>query len=282
MDVGLSTCGKIINEELFKQFADNNITHMEISVAAEEYKNLDYKAIKAYAEKYDVTLWSFHLPFSPFETTDISRKHLKYKTIKYFNELIDKASDIGITNFIIHPSSEPILPRFREMRFDNAADSLYILAEKAEKCGAGLLVEDLPRSCLGNNSDEILKLISVHKNLSVCFDTNHLLDESIMDFIDKVGDKIKSTHISDYDMLNERHWLPGEGVVEWHSVYKKLSSIGYDGPWLYEVGFNAPSTVKRLRPLNCGDFYKNSIEIFSNSKITVLSEPVTGLSAWKK
>lgn len=281
MNIGLSTCGKAINDDLFKQYADNSISHMEITVSSDEYKKLDYCLIRQLAEKHNITLWSFHLPFSPFTEIDLSSKRLKNKTIRYYEELIKYASDIGIRNFIVHPSAEPILPRYRRNRMEHSKDSLFRLACIAENYGSTILVEDLPRTCLGRNSDEMLELISVHESLRVCFDTNHLLEESISEFIDKVGPKITSTHISDYDCLNERHWLPGEGVIDWHMLYKKLEDIGYTGPWLYELGFGCPTSINRERKLNCADFYRNATEIFNCNQLTVIGKLKTGLLSWK-
>lgn len=42
-DIGLSTCGKVINEELFRDYRDNHITHMEISVSSESIRALTIK-----------------------------------------------------------------------------------------------------------------------------------------------------------------------------------------------------------------------------------------------
>ena len=72
------------------------------------------------------------------------------------------------------------------------------LAEKAASHGAVIAVENLPRTCLGKNSDEINELISANPKLKVCFDTNHLLKENISDFIKKTGKNIVTVHISDY------------------------------------------------------------------------------------
>ena len=99
-------------------------------------------------------------------------------TIKYYEELIKKASRIGIKRFIVHPSGEPISDEERSARMKYAKESLAVLAEIAQRNTAVIAVEDLPRSCLGKNSDEITELISVHENLKVCFDTNHLLNEN--------------------------------------------------------------------------------------------------------
>ena len=102
-------------------------------------------------------------------------------------------------------------------------------------CGAVIAVEDLPRTCLGNTSDDIRKLISVNDKLRVCFDTNHLLEEDNIEFMKKLADKIITLHISDYDFLNERHWLPGEGKLDWAAMFSTLKEIGYNGVWMYEI-----------------------------------------------
>ncbi len=270
MEIGLSTCSKEINEKLFYEYAKNNINYMEISVAHNEYKTLDYEFIKKMADKYNIILWSFHLPFSPFIEIDISSRGLRKKSVKYLKELIDKASSIGISNFVVHPSAEPIINRYRNFRMEYSKESLNELAEYAEAKGSNILCENLPRSCLGKDSSEILDLISINDKLNIVFDTNHLLFEDCIDFLRKTGDKIKSVHISDYDFINERHWLPGEGRINWHDLYQALLDVGYNGPWLYEVSFSTPSNLKRKRDLTCADFAKNANEIFSGSPISLI------------
>ena len=63
--------------------------------------------------------------------------------------------------------------------------------------------------------------------MKVCFDSNHLLQEQGDSFILAVGDKIVTTHISDYDFVNERHLLPGELDIDWEE-YMDLGS-DYEG-----------------------------------------------------
>ena len=79
------------------------------------------------------------------------------------------------------------------------------LADFANKFGAVICVEDLPRTCLGRDSSDINELVSAQPDLRVCFDTNHMLSEDVCAFIKDVGDKIVTVHVSDYDYLNERH-----------------------------------------------------------------------------
>jgi sugar phosphate isomerase/epimerase len=91
----------------------------------------------------------------------------------------------------------------------------------------------------------------------VCFDTNHLLSEDLCEFIEKVGDKIVSTHISDYDFVNERHWLPGEGKIDWQKLINELKKVNYNEMWLYELNMGFLNTINRSRELTLDDVVKN-------------------------
>lgn len=280
-DVGLSSCGHKLNEEFFEMYQKAGIKLMEVSPKDDEYEEVNYPEIQRLADKYGVKLWSYHLPFWPFTDIDISNKELCRSTFVYLTELIKKASDIGIDKFVIHSSGEPIEdPEERQERMKCAKESLAQLAETAKKLNSTIAVEDLPRSCLGKNSDEILELISVHDDLRVCFDTNHLLCENPADFVRHVGKKIITTHVSDCDFINERHWLPGEGKIDWQELLQAFKDINYEGVWLYEIGFACPRSIIRNRDLNCEDFARNADEIFNNKPITIFSEHIPGLGMW--
>ena len=247
---------------------------MEISEGHMDGANaVDFPKIRALADEYGITLWSFHLPFLPFETIDISKPSLADYTVEYFSSLIDKATSIGIKTFVLHPSGEPIDESDRPMRLECAKKSLFKLAEYAKAKGAVIAVEDLPRTCLGRNSSDLVALTSAHPDLRVCFDTNHLLNEDISHFISTVGDKIITTHVSDYDFINERHWVPGEGKIDWKALKDQLLSVGYDGYWLYELGLSGSTrTVDRNRELTYSDLTLNFNEIMADKPITTIGK----------
>lgn len=270
-----------ITEELLKKHKESGIELIEVSSSyIEECESADHKMVERLAKKYGIELWSFHLPFAPFEDIDISLPQLCKYSVEYCGELIKKGADIGIDKFVIHPSGEPIEEECRRDRIECAKDSLDKLAELAKKEGAVIAVEDLPRTCLGRDSGDIKELISANDVLRVCFDTNHLLSEATVDFIHNVGDKIITTHISDYDRINERHWLPGEGIINWQELLQALKDVGYNGPWLYEIGFECPWSIIRNRDLVCEDFVRNANEIFKNEPITIFSQHKENLGMW--
>lgn len=266
--IGLSSCGKPFGAELFCEYKKAGIEAMEISLSKKECDVFDFAQAKKLSMEYGVRLWSFHLPFMPFNKIDISSPKLCRKTVPYLCEMIKKGAFYGIKTFIIHPSGEPIDRSEREMRLITAMESLSVLSQTAAENGAVLAIENLPRTCLGRNSAEIMRLLQADGELRVCFDTNHLLCETHADFIKAVGDKIVTTHISDYDFIDEKHWLPGEGKVDWPSLAALLKKANYSGVWMYELGFSAPQSLFRSRSLTCKDFVCNANEIFSGSALT--------------
>ena len=274
LKIGLSSCGFALTDENFAALKKSGVDAVEIVRRLEDHKNKDCKEIKSLADRHGVELWSYHLPFSPFSEIEIStsRADVRKSTVELFEEIIKKASDSGIDKFIVHPSGEPISPERREDKMLYSMQSLDRLAEVAYSCGASIAVEDLPRTCLGNSPEEILRLIGVNAKLRVCLDTNHLLYDknANLNFIEKLGDKIITLHVSDYDLDDEKHWLPGEGTVDWQELYSAVVKSGYDGVWMYELGLKPPKTLARSRNLTFDDFVRNAKEIFENKPLTVI------------
>ncbi len=256
--IGMSTSA--IDKETFAAFKKAGIDVVEISYPTCGYDNINYEELKAFADETGIELWSFHIPFSPFSTIDISDVNKVDHTVEYTCELIEKATAIGIKKFTIHPSAEPMTEEERPARMACSKQGLARLAEFAKTRGAIICVEDLPRTCLGRDSSDILELLSAHPDLRSCFDTNHLLYEDPVDFAYKVGNKIATTHISDCDFTNEKHWFPGVGLVRWHDLYKALEEVGYEGVWLYELGMGDRKPE---------DFVRNAREIAEGKPITV-------------
>ena len=274
MLLALSTNGAAATRETFGKYREASIPAMEISNGQQaDADRIDFPMLRRCADEFGITLWSYHLPFAPFKTIDPSVPALAESTVAYFCSLIDKAAEAGIRIFVVHPSGEPIDEADRPMRMETAKKSLAALAEYAKTKGGVIAVEDLPRTCLGRDSSDILDLISAHPDLRVCFDTNHLLKEDIGDFIRAVGDRIVTTHVSDYDFVNERHWLPGEGQIDWAMLKSTLDAVSYDGCWLYELGLGGSDwTIDRPRALTHADIRRNYEEIFSGKAPTAVGQ----------
>ena len=272
---GMSTCGNSLEEitdELFDSYRRGFIFHAELSLPESDVAKVDFAEFKKLIHKNGITLSSLHLPFSPFDKVDISNPAIADASVELMSDIIRRAMSARMylfKTFVIHASGEPIADGERKERMECAKRSLKKLAEVAAECGAVIAVENLPRTCLGRDSAEILELISAHPMLKVCFDTNHLLTESHEDFIRAVGKKIVTTHISDYDFVDERHLMPGEGKIDWYKLVETLVEVGCPCSWTYEVPAGKTKNIERSRKLTPFDFEKNAVSIFEGK------EPIT-------
>ena len=285
MKIGLSAGSQALNHmHFYEDVMDCGIELLEISLPQRETESFDFKKTVQEAKAYGIESWTVHLAFAPFEEIDPSflDEEKRVYTVERQSAVIQAAGAAGIRHFIVHASGEPIAIEERRDRMAQARKSLKALADTADQVGGVVCVEDLPRTCLGRSSYDILELLSTDPRLRCCFDTNHLLGEYIPDFIQKVGKKIVTTHISDYDFWNERHLLPGEGKINWKELYETLQSVGYEGPWLYEVGFEAPWCVVRDRELVPSDFAENAREIFEGKAPTPMGHMIEPMTFWKE
>lgn len=265
--IGMSTCGQMISPEDFSQYAEAGVEKMELSFPCDAYDSVDWGALKRGADSAGIVLSSIHLPFSAESNPAQLDETIRCASINRFKQIMESSSVTGADIYVVHASSEPILDQQRRDAMENAKKSLAELAKFGAEHGVRVAVENLPRTCLGKNADEILELISVQENLFVCYDTNHLLDESGEAFIKRVGKYIITTHFSDYDFVDERHFLPGEGKINWPELMDALRQADYCGPLMYELKFSA-SNIVRSRPLEPRDFVQNAYELMENKPLT--------------
>lgn len=206
----------------------------KVNVAEIVQKVAEYKQ---YADEAGMTIWSVHIPYG--WDYDISNPDpvLQERCRQYILFSLELTKGLGkYEKAILHTSFEPIKSEKREahiIALRNALKEFGPLVEKDYQ--VRLAIEDLPRTCLGNSSAEMLRIVGDNYAVDVCFDVNHLLGEKSEYFGQMLGDRIKTVHMSDYDEENERHWLPGKGVINWNGVVDALVKSGYNGPFMFEV-----------------------------------------------
>ena len=226
--------------DFLREIKSYGIHGIELSVAEWECHNIDWQGLCGNADKAEIKVLSYHLPFG--DRTDISAadEAVRINAVEIDKALIKKATDTGINRFVIHPSYEPIGDEERQTRMSAAKLSLSELAEYAESFNSVLCVENLPRTCLGHNIAEMQELLSADSRLRVCFDVNHLLKQfgcTHRQFVKALGDKIITCHMSDYDFEDEKHFFCGNGSINWDELIGLLEEAGYCGPFLFEGGF---------------------------------------------
>ena len=282
MRIGCSIFGKNrLDDALAKEIHDSGIEVLEIAMGAEDYPDADFYGTAAVAKRHGLDIGSLHLPIAPQQVYDVTNKNAT-GAMAYQSELVKRACGIlGAKHIVIHSGGEPLREDERAERIVMAGEKLPKLADIAAEYGADICIEGLPRTCLGRDSDEILAMLAYDDRLRVCFDANHIFRESEVEFIRKLGKRIATTHISDRDEINERHWMPGEGQRDWIAIIDALEEVGYEGDWVYEVDRGLPKTILRERPLTFSDLVRNANEIFARQRPTIFASPKPGVGMWE-
>lgn len=248
--LALSYDASKFSDEVLSAYQRAGIRYMEFSNGNRDYfteseyvKNA--KTIFTKAKAYDVTISSIHLPFVPFVLLDPAStdRAVRDSIVAFQSELIKAAADSGVDIAVIHPSGEPYPEEERSMRLDCAVDTIGRLQKTAQEAGITLALENLPRTCLGRDSSDMLYFLRNIPALSVCFDTNHSLIEPNTAFIHAIGKKIVTLHVSDYDFADEKHWLPMKGKNPWNDIFRALEEVDYNGRFTYEIVFKDGETI---------------------------------------
>lgn len=226
---------------------------------ANENDEVRKKTLKQYTNDFDhahrdkLKVWSIHLPYG--KDLDLSAdSHRSNEILNNFAWYIDNTISMGPAYYVVHSSMEPIDIKDREKLLNNARNNIERLADYITDKGATLAVECLPRTCLGNTSSECLQLILGTKAV-LCFDVNHMLLQNHGDFMKKVHKYVKTVHLSDYDFMDEKHWIPGDGQLNWTELMHLLDEYGYKGPMIFEVKTNKVGSQISLAELR-DSFYK--------------------------
>lgn len=244
---------KEVSTENFRQIKAVGIQWVEIAIN-QCYRGVTMEqivprieAMKAMADSAGMKVWSIHLPFS--RTLDISvlNDSLRGENVAFMAKMIRRSAIFSPQRLVLHPSSEPISQTEREERLARAVGSIRELKEAADAIGAELCIENLPRTCLGHTPEELVRIVDAVPGVGICFDTNHYVQGTTAHFMDVAGKRIRTLHCSDFDLINECHWLPTQGRIDWAEFTRKLEEIGYDGVFMYEAIKDQPSQG-RLSP----------------------------------
>ena len=257
--------------ESMKSNKDAGLDYIEVTMNNVINKNPEGVAERAAAlmaeiQEAGLKVWSVHMPYS--RTIDISvlDSAKRAENVQYVKDMMRVAAVFQPQYIVQHPSSEPINPDEREQRLINSHASIGELADLAKEIGAVLCVENLPRTCLGQNGEEMMRLIEGYEDVGLCFDTNHLLYQDHADYLKAVAKgKIKTVHLSDYDYADERHLIPGKGLIDNKALWAGIKDNGYDGIMMFEC-YGEPAQLDTARQILLGNMPQPD-----NSKIDSLA-----------
>ena len=175
-----------------------------------------------------VEISSIHIPFMPFiewayaSPVEAVRRRASAKLLDW----LEGTRDCGCRLYTLHGSGEPVADPDRKAALAALRRTLDEILPFFVDIGACVNVELLPRSCIGRTPEELEEAVADFpvENVGICFDVNHLCGapERVPEYIARLATRIKSLHLSDYDGIDECHWYPGLGVLDWPAIMAEV------------------------------------------------------------
>lgn len=152
---------------------------------------------------------------------------------------------------------------FMDEVFRCLIDTYTPVVELAEKYGLPIGIENMNKmhedcevAYLGVHPEEFKRVFDAIRSpyFGLTLDIAHanLLPGGADPFIDQFSDKIVSTHVSDNDLVLDRHLPVGEGKIDFKSTFKRLIDIGFKGTLNIELprsNEDRALSKKRLEPI---------------------------------
>ena len=159
-------------------------------------------------------------------------------TVRYYNEVIDLASDLG-ANKVLYIAGWQIFGTTRQQAWDRSKNCLDLIASHADKKGITIVVEPTAAATnLIETADDAMELMRsvARDNVKVMFDTLHALyrNEIPADYVRAMRDDLVQIYVSDSNRV-----IPGEGRVDWIGLMQALNECGYDGYLTMEIGLDS-------------------------------------------
>ena len=159
-------------------------------------------------------------------------------TVRYYNEVIDLASDLGAKK-VLYIAGWQIFGTSRQQAWDRTKNCLDLIASHADKKGITIVVEPTAAATnLIETADDAMELMRsvARDNVKVMFDTLHALyrNEIPADYVRAMRDDLVHIHVSDSNRV-----IPGEGRVDWIGLMQALNECGYDGYLTMEIGLDS-------------------------------------------
>ncbi len=229
-------------DAITKEMKENGVSSMELSACGawnlvEEEEN--FPAVKEFVQiikKNGIKLNSVHLPsalpFWEFDSLDEEQRKLSVERAKWAISQFEKGEP---KYFVIHPGKLDI--QDKDVRWKMMEQLRKSMIELCDSTDATICLENMSRGIMVNSAEEMLWLLEKVPKLMVVIDINHPFIDTPEDLILKVGNRIKCLHVSDRDEIKERHYLPGDGVLNWNKIIGALEKIGYQGEFTYEIDF---------------------------------------------
>lgn len=251
MLLGISTAslnGKAYNEDALKWIGDNGIPCAEVFLSAfSEYKpSFGDKLVKV-QQQTGIKVTSMHTLNTNFEGQLFSTSpRQKQDAFAIYEDVLQIGHALGAQNYVLHGPAHIKYLKY-STNYVHYAAITDELTDLAARYGITLTWENVHWTAY--NHPEFLPKLQKHARTKVhtTLDIKQAMQsgENYMAFLKLMGATLRNVHICDFDeegML----YLPGEGQVDFLTLFENLKAANYEGPVMIEVYSKCYSELSQL------------------------------------
>ncbi len=231
----VSVYDKLVAEQDFRRsLAASKMRRIEYSCAGDVPPDLvaaRCEALIALRDEGLVEISSIHIPFMPFVEWAYASpvEAVRRQAAKKVLDWLEGTRDCKCKLYTLHGSGEPVFDPDRKASMAALRRTLEEILPFFVETGSCVNVELLPRSCIGRTPEELEEAVAdfPEENVGICFDVNHLngSPERVPEYIARLAPRLRTLHLSDYDGIDECHWYPGLGILDWPAIMAELKKI---------------------------------------------------------
>ena len=199
---------------------------------------------------------TMHAPLTPTvnlaAVDELERRLSVYEVAAWLAPYADLGGDV----VVIHPTGAAFNDEASnsinvETAIDSARRSLDELYSIADRLGLRIACENLmergrPRPLC--RMEQLRALVDPYPtSVGICLDTGHAVVNGLNPASEAraAGERLIATHLQDTDGIEDRHWVPGAGRINWDELVSTLRQIDYTGHWTFELHArdSAPASV---------------------------------------
>lgn len=201
---------------------------------APDLKAGDMKELLKLRDKYGVPITGYCPEHNAYPYNYmIGSEAMRHDAVEYLKLCFDMAKEMGADYTLISAAHAGYGATRKEI-WDRLTKSVRELVDHAEKIDMKIVMEALTvyESNVIKSANDLKELFEAvpSKNLVGMCDIvpPFTQQESIMDYFDKLGDKMYHMHLIDGVHDSDSHVMPGEGEIPMPELIKELKNINYN------------------------------------------------------
>lgn len=211
---------------------------------APDLKAGDAKIVRELSDKYGIPVTGFCPEHNAYPYNYmIGTEAMRQDAVDYLKLCLDMAKEIGSDYCLISAGHAGYGTPYNEI-WDRFMKTVKELADHAAKVQVHLIMETMTvyETNVMRSANDYYRMFEEIDNpyLVGMVDTvaPYTQCESIMDYFDKLGDKMYHMHLVDGVSDSDSHIIPGEGQIPFPELIKELKEIDYKGTATIELVTN--------------------------------------------